>query len=282
MHRLGFGLLMILCLTTPAHAQLVAAVLPFARAGQVGQTTTVFATIINTGSDTALGCNIALPPGPFGPWSADFLYQTTDATNRLTGTPNTPVDISPGAAQSFLLAITPTAPITNDPRFFVIDSNVDLAFTFTCTNRIPAPTIQRVNTLRFFANTRRPVDIVALAATPTNDGVVNIPAGGFGVFSVAVTNAGVSSTTRINIMTGYPTCETNPVTGACLAPPVDTKFGHPPTFLRDFLAGETATFAVFVPDEGIAFDPARHRVEMLFLDSTITVGATHVAIRPAP
>jgi hypothetical protein len=61
---------------------------------------------------------------------ADFSFQTTDpATNALTGSLNTPVDIAAGAAQSFVLAFTPTAPI--EPA--------DVQLRFGCANSEPAP-----------------------------------------------------------------------------------------------------------------------------------------------
>src|SRR5262249_1133388 len=73
---------------------LLAAVLPSSRSVQVGAQATAFATIINTGTSTATGCKIA----PGTAVSASFDFQTTNsATNAVTGTPNTPVDIPANA-----------------------------------------------------------------------------------------------------------------------------------------------------------------------------------------
>src|SRR5262245_22158528 len=89
---------------------LVASTLPTSRSVQVGNTATAFATIINTDrNNVALNVSIALQTNI----PASFTYQTTDPqTNALTGSPNTPVNIpTNGGSQSFLIAITQTAPI---------------------------------------------------------------------------------------------------------------------------------------------------------------------------
>lgn len=75
------------------------------------------------------------------PISATLSYQTTKPlTNTVTGSPNTPVDIAAGALQTFVLAITPAAPI----------SPTDVHLAFDCANSPPAPTITGVNTLPRF------------------------------------------------------------------------------------------------------------------------------------
>src|SRR5215475_14415846 len=115
----------------PASAQsLVAAVLPTSRSVQVGSPATAFATIINTGDDAALSVGISLQTNI----PASFRYQTTDPqTNALTGSPNTPVAIPAHGSQSFLIAITPTAPIPPTPG--TRHSRSDSA----CARRIPRP-----------------------------------------------------------------------------------------------------------------------------------------------
>src|SRR5215831_15756981 len=103
----------------PASAQsLVAAVLPSSRSVQVGIPATAFATIINTGAATASSVGISLQTNI----PATFSFQTTDPqTNALTGSPNTKVDIPAQGSQSFLIVVTPTAPI----------APTDVAFSFT-------------------------------------------------------------------------------------------------------------------------------------------------------
>lgn len=107
--------------STTVFGALASAVLPSSRSAEVGTTVTAFATIINAGPGTATGCSITLATFV----SASFLYQTTDPnTNALIGTPNTPVDIADGAAQSFVFAFTPTAPF----------SPTDVQLSFSCNN----------------------------------------------------------------------------------------------------------------------------------------------------
>src|SRR5262249_4113179 len=141
---------------------LAAAVLPSSRSVQVGNIATAFATIINTASNTATGCAIS----PITGISATFTFQTTDpATQQVTGTSNTPVDIPAGAAQSFVLALTATTSF----------APTDVQLSFHCANTDPAPIIPGLNTLLFSASSTPTPDIMALAATLTGDGTVNVP-----------------------------------------------------------------------------------------------------------
>jgi hypothetical protein len=103
----------------------VALVLPASRSVQVGATATVFATMIAPGATAGVACSIA----PRTSIPAAFQFQTTDpATNRVTGMPNTPVNIAPGMAQTFVLAISPTAPFPP----------TDVQLNFGCANLDPA------------------------------------------------------------------------------------------------------------------------------------------------
>ncbi len=255
--------------TTLAAGPLAAAVLPSSRAVQVGATATAFATIINAGTATATSCGIAL----LSSIPASFSYQTTDpATNQVTGTPNTPVNIGAGLFQSYVFALTPTAPI----------APTDVQFTFDCTNTNPAGNISGVNTLLFLGSAGPTSDIVALAGTPTNDGIVNIPGtNGTGVFVVATVNVGVSGTLTASADTGGTTlpvvlslCQTNPVTAACLAPPSTAV-------TLTINANETPTFGIFVQGTGnVAFNPATNRIFVRFKDAgAVTHGSTSVAVR---
>ena len=193
---------------------LVAAVLPSSRSVQVGNVATAFATIINAGQETAAGCAIS----PITSIPATLTYQTTNpATNQLTNSPNTPVDIPAGAAQSFVFALTPTAPM----------APTDIQLSFDCTNTDPAPIIPGLDTLLFSASLTPVPDIVALAATLTNDGIVNIPGtNGTGVFVVATVNLGASGNLTVSADTegvilpvNIFICQTDPQTGACFLPP---------------------------------------------------------------
>ncbi len=248
---------------------LVSAVLPASRSVQVGTAATAFASMINVGATTATGCSLA----PITSLPATFTFQTTDpATNQITGTPDTPVNISAGGTQSFVFALTPTAPI----------ASTDVQLSFDCTNSDPAPITPGLNTLLLSAATTPIPDIVALAATLANDGIVNIPgAAGTGVFAVATVNVGASSTITVSADTGSASlpvspfvCQTDPATAACLAPP-----GSSVTTQID--ANATPTFGVFVTGSGVVpFNPAVNRVFVRFTDAGGVIrGATSVAVR---
>ena len=254
--------------TVGGPTNLLAAVLPASRSAVVNGTATAFATIINSGAATAPGCSIALATGQ----PVTFHYQTTDPkTNAVTGKIDTPVDIPAGAAQSFVIALTPTAAI----------APTDVPFTFTCANTAPAPVNVGLNTLLFSASATQPPDVVALAATVTNDGVLHIPGNnGTGAFSVATVNVGVAATITASANTGsaklpvaLTICQTNPSNGQCLAPPAATV-------TASIAANATPTFSIFgAASNAIAFDPANSRIFVNFAEGNGTVrGATSVAV----
>ena len=168
-------------ITTPiSTSPLVAAVLPSSRSVQVGNTATAFATMINSGSLAASGCAIV----PVTTVPASFVYQTTNpATNALTGLPNTPVSIAAGASQSFVIAFTPNAPF----------APTTVALGFACNGVSAAPSTTGLNTLLLSASTTPVPDIVALAATAMNDGILHISGTtGSSAFAVATVNVGAS------------------------------------------------------------------------------------------
>jgi hypothetical protein len=249
---------------------LVAAVLPSSRSVQVGTTATAFAALINAGSDTAIACALTLVTS----LPATFTYQTTDpATNQVTGSPNTPVNVEAGATQSFVFALTPTAPI----------APTDLQFSFDCANSGPAPINTGLNTLLLSASATPVPDIVALAATLTNDGIVNIPGtNGTGAFAVATVNVGADGTITASADTGSATllpvnislCQTNPATGQCIS-----AIGS--SVATQINANATPTFGIFVQGGGnVPFDPAANRIFVRFRDGgDVTRGSTSVAVR---
>src|SRR5208283_2303143 len=114
---------------TPA-TSLVAALLPSSLSVQVGATATASATIINSGTTAASGCTIA----PSTSVAATFSFQ---AISPLAAAANVPVDIPAGAAQNFLIALTPTAAF----------APTDVAFAYSCANQGSAASISGVNTL---------------------------------------------------------------------------------------------------------------------------------------
>jgi subtilase family serine protease len=253
---------------SPPTSPLVAAVLPASRSATVGNPVTAFATIINGGSGATPQCAIA----PEGDLPLNFVYQTTNpATNGLIGTANTPVDIAAGQAQSFVIALTPTAAF----------APVQVPFSFACSNVPPAPIVTGLNTLLLSSSTTPVPDIVALAGTASNDGILHIPgASAAGAFAVATVNVGAADTITATANTGsvqlplsISLCETDPASGQCI-----TTIGASAAVA--IAANATPTFAIFGQASGaIPFDPANNRIVVQFTDSGGTVrGATSVAV----
>jgi YVTN family beta-propeller protein len=245
---------------------LVAAVLPSSRSVQVGTAATAFATIINAGSTTATECGISVLTNI----AANFAYQATDPANQPIANPNTAVNIGAGAAQSFIISLTPTAAIPP----------TDVRLSFGCSNTNPAPINVGLNTLLFSASATPVPDIVALAATSTNDGIVNI-LNGTGAFAVAAVNVGVSGSIFVSADTGEAVlpvniflCQTDPATGQCIS-----AIG--PSVTTEINANATPTFGIFVEGSGaVPFDPAANRIFVQFKDSGgVTRGSTSVAVR---
>jgi len=154
-------------------------------------------------------------------------------------------------------------------------------FNFSCANAPAATSTDGVNELTLSASTNPVPDVVALAASG-DPGYVDIPgATGTGVFAVATVNLGASGAITVGANTGATTlpvslaiCQTNPTTGACLAPPATT--------VTTAIAGNaTPTFGVFVNGSAaIADSPGTNRVAVNFTDSGGTLrGKTSIAVR---
>ena len=216
-----------------------------------------------------MDCGIA----PITNIPAAFTYQTTNpATNAVIGSPNIPANIAEGAPQSFVFAVTPTAPM----------APTDVQFSFDCTNTQPAPINTGLNTLLLSASATPVPDIVALAATTTNDGIVNIlGTNGIGAFAVATVNVGASGNITASADTGSASlpvnislCQTDPANGQCVS-----GIGISVTTIIN--ANATPTFGIFVQGNGtVPFDPAANRIFVRFKDSgDVTRGSTSVAVR---
>lgn len=272
----------------PVATSLAAAVLPSSRSVPVGTPATAFATIVNTSpaadpgapraadsTPDALGCSIVQLTGV----PAQFTFQATDtATNQPIGPPDTAVNIAPGSSQSFVMALTPSAAFCS----------TDVQFGFSCSNGTTT-TIVGLNTLELTASAQPEPDVIALAATVNADGIVSLPGpNGVGAFAVATTNVGAPGTVIASAAPstgGLPVslalCETNPLTGQCLAPPT-------PTVTTTIGTSATPTFAVFVTGTGVVpFDAAANRIFVRFVDTVacavtgapVTRGSTSVAVR---
>ena len=223
---------------------------------------------LHAGASTATSVGIS----PQAAIPASFAYQTTDPlTNVVTGTLNTPADIPAGKFQTYVIALTPTAPFPP----------TDVAFAFGGSNTAPVATLVGINTLLLSASATPVPDIVALVATLNNDGIVNIPgANGTGIFAVATVNVGPSASITATVDTGAGSppvtialCQTS-ATGACLQP-------QSPSVTTQIDAGQTPTFGVFVTGTGlVSFDAASNRIFVRFRDGNgVTRGSTSVAVR---
>jgi hypothetical protein len=262
-----------------AVSPLVAAVLPSSRSAQVGVPVTAFVTVVNAGAETVQGVGVFLRT----PIPATLTFQTTDpGTNRPIGTANAPIDLAPGRSQTFVIALTPSAPF----------APILVEFDFS-----PGPdhvsTISGVNTLLVSASTSPTPDFVALAATTSKDGILNASISGAvatafatlgtkqgvvlrhrGAFAVAAVNVGSAGILTANAratgtaVVALAVQETDPVTGVVVGGNV-----------KAMTPGQTATFAVFALGQSVAFDPANNRVVVEFLDENRVVrGSTSVAI----
>jgi hypothetical protein len=249
---------------------LLAAVLPASRSVKVGVTATAFATIINTGAATAPACFIAVANTSL-PLTA--IYQTTNpTTNALTGPPSAPVDIPAGGSQSFVIALTPSA--------VLLPTNITLVF--GCANTGSAPSYTGLNTLLLSASTNATPDVVALAATSTNDGILHVSGPtGSGAFATATVNVGAAGSITASAKTGATNlpltlniCQTNPASGQCLQTPA-------PTVTVTIAANATPTFSIFATASGaIPLDPANSRIFVTFSDTGGAVrGETSVAVQ---
>jgi hypothetical protein len=260
----------VLRLAADRPSPLLTAVLPSSRSVAVGTPASAFVTAINTGAETAMA--VAIAPATAIP--ASFAFQTTDpATNAAIGVPNAPVDIPPGGAQTYVVAFTPSAPF----------DLVEIALNIAGANVGPAPSTVGLNTLLLTASSDVTPDVVALAATATGDGILELPGpAGSGAFAVAVFNAGTGGSMTVSTDTGRATlpvgvllCQTNPTTAQCTSPMSQTV-----TTQVD--AGQTPAFSAFVRATGspIPFDPASSRIFVRFKDAAgVTRGRTSVAVR---
>jgi len=249
---------------------LFAAVLPDSRSVQIGDAATIFASVINSGTDALENCRIALAAS--APAGLNLNYQTTDpATNSLTGAPNTPIAI-PGndGLQTFLIAFEGTEAF-NAPS---------MPLEFSCDGVAPATIIPGVDTVDLAMSNTPVADIIALAATVSNNGIVDVPKDGVAAFAVATTNLGAPATITVTVDNGTADlpvsatiCQSDPSNGACLGTPSNS------VTLSD-ASGATPTFSIFLQSNGgIAFDPASSRVFVRFEDADGNLhGSTSVAV----
>lgn len=282
-----------------APSWLSAAVAPNGRAVPIGQNSAIFATIINTSPSDFANCQIALPSN--APAGLALGFQTTNPANNLAnGQPNQPVTIPAGQSQSFIVTLAAASPISDPGQSFL----------FTCDGSTPAPIYAGINTADLTFAPAATADVIAAAVTPQNSGVVDVPetsgpqsTASSTAFAVAAFNLGSSETVQVSADSGsfYPVtgdgtapgyyqtlplkvlvCETNLLTGQCLAAPAASV-------PISFPAGSTATFTVFVSSAGtpVPLELAEPRLYLRFTQNTgdavpDTVGAASVAVAVVP
>jgi sugar lactone lactonase YvrE len=253
----------------PGTLPLLASVLPGSRSVQTGAPATIFATIINTGTAALSNCRVALAALP--PAGLTLSYQTTNAaTNALSGTANTPVTIAGNnGSQSFVVSFQ------GKDAF----EQVGLPIDFSCSSAPPAASVTGVDTVDLAFSGTPTADIIALSATATNNGIVDVPEGKTGAFAVASTNLGATTPITVSVDTGTASlpvtatiCQTS-ATGQCQAAPT-------PSLSVNFAGGATPTFSIFLQSNGtIALAPATARIFVRFEDANGGVhGSTSVAI----
>ena len=254
----------------PTAVTLVSSVLPGSRSVQIDGLATAFATVINAGAD-ATDCSLA----PLTPIVGKFFYQTTDpATNEPIGTRNTPVAIAAGGLQTFIFGIRPNETL----------QGLDVELRYDCADTDPASFLLGINTMQLSASSTPVPDVVALAATADQNGIVDLP-GTSGVAAFAVASVNVGSTGEVTVSAdtfgrtlpvSVGVCQTNPSTGACIEPSAPA-----PSATVTIDAGATPTFSFFVSGSGdVPFAPGTNRIRARFVDQSGGIrGSTSVAVR---
>jgi len=235
----------------------------------VGGTASAYATVFNTTSFPAVNCTLTM--GTDIP--ATFTSFLTDrSTNGKISGSNPTTSIAGGDYSTWGFQIVPSAEF--DP--------VEVELVFDCLNSEPAGPLPGINTLLLSASAIAPPDIIALSATVTNNGIVEVPGvrqtGFFATASINVGAAGdltvIPRASKSSLRLEISICETNPLTAACLAPPA-------PSVSTSIAALGSPTFSIFVKaNKAVPLDPAGSRIYLEFLDDQNQVrGSTSVAVK---
>ncbi|VAV89120.1 hypothetical protein MNBD_ALPHA06-1392, partial [hydrothermal vent metagenome] len=207
-----------------------------------------------------------------------FSYQTVDAFNVATGTPDIKTGIAANGAQGFVFAVTPSTTFSEEV----------LKPVAKCAEGTSSLVTNGVNTFTLSSASIAPADMLTIALSPVAGGVnqmQNASDNGFVVIASAAIGANDTLTFSVNDGgAGLPfvssVCETNPLDSQCLATPAQSV-------TINSVNGETRTFAAFVSATGnIPFDPGNNRLFMEFRDQGgILRGGSSIEIRtdfPAP
>lgn len=255
----------------PESTQVVSAVLPSSRSIMSGTTATAYMTVVNSGNEAAEACTVR----PATLFDGRVGFQRTDpVTNAVAGNADTAFDIPQGGSQSLVVSITPDENSEGH--------SLDLPLAVQCANTDAAPRTIGVNSLRLSFGSDPVPDLIAVSATPTSDGILTLAnESAAGAFAIAVANNGEAAPLTVQPVVSDPAlpltatiCETDASTGACLT-------SRSASLEREFGAGETATYSIFIRAAGpVPFDPAQHRIAFEALDSdNVSRGATSIAVR---
>ena len=245
--------------------RLLTAMLPTSRFVTRGEAVTAFMTVFNPNTIVAEECKIQ----HHGPDRDTFSYQVTDpATNAPVGTANMPVDIPAGAFQTFVISLTPSTDI----------ADIVFAPFASCANAPMSAVTEGLNTLSLGADLMGGPDLIALSATLNNDGIVEVPDGNFGVFSVATINIGGAGNA---VVSADSLDSTLPATAlVCQTDAEGSCMENPSQSVSVFIdANGTPTFGVFVQTAfSTSFTPGKRFQFEMRVDGNLR-GATSVALR---
>jgi hypothetical protein len=248
------------------------ALLPYARSSRVGEPVTTFATILNGGFATGRECGLSLLD-PSMPLEFEF-FPTDAATNTISGGRDETQLIEAGRYATYLLSFTPTAALTAQ----------DIDIEYTCDGGSSrAVSIRGVNTFFLSAENAAVPDVLAIAATVGNTGVMEINnSNQRGFFTTAAINIGDADSITFSADTGTTelpielvVCETDLSQGGTC---VEARSNTVTVNMRE---NQARTFAIFaVANDSIPFSPRTNRVFARWRDSDGVVrGATSVAVR---
>jgi len=260
-------------------ANIFAALLPSARSGNVqGESVTVFYSIAAGRENTAFDCQILADPN----FSVPLTYRAVDATNVAIGPVEPVFDINRSSNAGFVIALNPENQPPLDGQLVV--PQVECLNASIAEHREP-------NGLTFSIDQIEGPDIISIAATPSNDGITQIPPSGSrtGIMAVSAMNIGASD----GLLNGpwshlYVRADTGlaalPVTvtvcqmddqANCTTPRFSEQFR---TVIQE---NEPVFFGVFVQligDEEISFDPSNARVFLRLLAGNKLRSVTSVAV----
>ncbi len=264
-------------------AYLVAATTPVARRGVVGgPPITAFATVISRPDSPSTATRCTISPGFVSDEAnLNFSYAERLLPGTGLGAVNAPFSLTPGQARHFLLTFTPT-----------VEMSSNMLMRFQCIDTLAAPYAYGLNSFNLVATPAAGADVIAIAVTATNDGILRVPqrTGGIAAAAMAGVNIGPTRTVEARLSTvaigafGTPLplslmlCRTNPSTGACLSPPTTSPISFTATSNTSF------TFAGFASYSGtpVPLDPANKRIFIHFSEGSTSVGSASVAVTTVP